>query len=247
MTESDIKSGVRVRLIGNPERAGVISAEPFRRDVNGILMVRVLFDGSHVATWHRAANLERQPTHADPLDDLVKGRIQGLASFQRILTHEKLTGRLANVIYSMETSQTEFLPYQFKPVLKLLESPTNSLLIADEVGFGKTIEAGLIWTEFRARSGAQNLAGHLPTASARQVGHAELKNRFGVKAEICGAKNFSTTSAQLHQDPNHSFAIVCLVPRPPPPIKLARASPEQEPPHRRCPSPIRTVCEFNPN
>ena len=33
----------------------------------------------------------------------------------------------------------------------MLSSPTGGLLVADEVGLGKTIEAGLIWTELKAR------------------------------------------------------------------------------------------------
>ena len=32
-----------------------------------------------------------------------------------------------------------------------MSSPTDSMLVADEVGLGKTIEAGLVWTELRAR------------------------------------------------------------------------------------------------
>ena len=49
------------------------------------------------------------------------------------------------------------MPYQYKPVLTFLESPSNGILIADEVGLGKTIEAGLIWTELRARYDARRL------------------------------------------------------------------------------------------
>lgn len=44
-----------------------------------------------------------------------------------------------------------------KPVLPFLESPSRGLLIADEVGLGKTIEAGLIWIELRARVHARRL------------------------------------------------------------------------------------------
>jgi superfamily II DNA or RNA helicase len=207
MNESEVQPGVRIRLIGNPERTGVIAPEPCKRAANGILMARVHFDGSHVPTWQRAGNLESVSQHPDPLEDLRNSSIHGLASLQRILTHEKLSGRLANVIYSMETSNTEFLPYQFKPVLKLLESPTNSLLIADEVGLGKTIEAGLIWTELRARSGARNLLVICPP-HLREKWEMELKNRFGVRVEICKAKEVLQHLRQLRQDPNHSFAIV---------------------------------------
>ena len=44
------------------------------------------------------------------------------------------------------------MPYQYRPVLKLIRSDRPRLLIADEVGVGKTIEAGLIIKELRART-----------------------------------------------------------------------------------------------
>ena len=69
----------------------------------------------------------------------------------RLLTLRKLTSRLNNTIYALQSSRTLFLPHQFKPILKFLDSHNQRLLIADEVGLGKTIEAGLILTELRAR------------------------------------------------------------------------------------------------
>ena len=228
MTEPEIQPGIRVRIIGNPERSGTITAPPNSKYVNEVLMARVHFDGTHVPAWQRAANLEAISAHGDPLDDLRQGRVHGIASFQRILTHEKLSGRLANVIYSMETSQTEFLAYQFKPVLKLLESPTNSLLIADEVGLGKTIEAGLIWTELRARSGARNLLVVCPP-HLRDKWQTELKNRFGVRADICGARELLEHLAQLKQDPNYSFAVICSYHGLRPPAKWEEQLPNVSP------------------
>ena len=228
MTEPEIQPGIRVRIIGNPERSGAITSPPNSKYVNDVLMARVHFDGTHVPAWQRAANLEAISAHGDPLDDLRHGRVHGIASFQRILTHEKLSGRLANVIYSMETSQTEFLPYQFKPVLKLLESPTNSLLIADEVGLGKTIEAGLIWTELRARSGARNLLVVCPP-HLRDKWQTELKNRFGVRADICGARELLEHLAQLKQDPNYSFAVICSYHGLRPPAKWEEQLPNVSP------------------
>ena len=67
------------------------------------------------------------------------------------------SGRLANLIYSMETTNTDFYPYQFKPIINFLNSPGKGILIADEVGLGKTIEAGLIWTELRSRFDTRRL------------------------------------------------------------------------------------------
>ena len=46
MTELEIQPGIPVRLIGNPERTGVIAPEPCKRVANGILMARVHFDGT---------------------------------------------------------------------------------------------------------------------------------------------------------------------------------------------------------
>jgi hypothetical protein len=40
----------------------------------------------------------------------------------------------------METTNTDFYAYRFKPVLSYLEFPSNGILIADEVGRGKTID-----------------------------------------------------------------------------------------------------------
>lgn len=228
MNEQDIQPGRRVRIIGNPERTGLIAPEPCKRTVSGVLMARVHFDGNHVPTWQRAGNLELTPTHDDPLGDLRSGRLHGLAAFQRVLTHEKLSGRLANVIYSMETSNTEFLPYQFKPVLKLLESPTNSLLIADEVGLGKTIEAGLIWTELRARAGARNLLVICPP-HLREKWQTELRTRFGVRAEICRAAEVLDHLRQLRTDPNHSFALVTSFHALRPPANWEGQSPDRNP------------------
>lgn len=56
-----------------------------------------------------------------------------------------------NHLYSLFASRINFVPYQFRPVLKLIQSDRPRLLIADEVGVGKTIEAGLILKELQAR------------------------------------------------------------------------------------------------
>ena len=54
-------------------------------------------------------------------------------------------------LYSLRSGRVQFVPYQYRPVLKLIQSDRPRLLIADEVGVGKTIEAGLIIKELRAR------------------------------------------------------------------------------------------------
>lgn len=54
-------------------------------------------------------------------------------------------------LYSLRSGRVHFVPYQYRPVLRLIQADRPRLLIADEVGIGKTIEAGLIIKELRAR------------------------------------------------------------------------------------------------
>lgn len=54
-------------------------------------------------------------------------------------------------LHSLHTGRVQFVPYQYRPVLRLIRADRPRLLIADEVGVGKTIEAGLIIKELRAR------------------------------------------------------------------------------------------------
>ena len=54
-------------------------------------------------------------------------------------------------LFSLRSGRVRFVPYQYRPVLKLIRADRPRLLIADEVGVGKTIEAGLIIKELRAR------------------------------------------------------------------------------------------------
>jgi len=86
------------------------------------------------------------------------GRYSLAKNLRTAITHHRLSGKLANLIYSLNTTNTDFYPHQFKPVLQFLDSPSSGILIADEVGLGKTIEAGLIWTELRARFDARRSA-----------------------------------------------------------------------------------------
>lgn len=68
----------------------------------------------------------------------------------RLTAFQILSGSTAN-LYSLRSGRVQFVPYQYRPVLKLIRADRPRLLVADEVGVGKTIEAGLIIKELRAR------------------------------------------------------------------------------------------------
>jgi len=56
-----------------------------------------------------------------------------------------------STLYSLNAARVDFIPYQFRPVLRFIRSDRPRLLIADGLGVGKTIEAGLILRELQAR------------------------------------------------------------------------------------------------
>lgn len=204
MTPEEAKSGTRIRVIGQPERTGSIISEP--RENSGTWSVKIDFDDG-VRRVTRLDNLEPIPFNRDVVVDIQRGQLEGPQSLRRNLLHEKLNGRLTEVVYSMDTSNTTFYAYQFKPVLKLLESPTNSLLIADEVGLGKTIEAGLIWTELKAREGARFLLVVCPPHLVTKWRN-ELKMRFGVDAHKADASEVREKLDEARRGHSPGFALV---------------------------------------
>ena len=144
-----------MRLKSDPGRTGICTGRV--RERAGTCMVQVRF-GSSSATWYPDFELEfiEEPPPEDA-EALRTGRFGRAVDLRRKMTHIQLSGRLADLVYSMNTTNTDFYAHQYKPVLSFLESPSRGLLIADEVGLGKTFEAGLIWTELRARVDARRL------------------------------------------------------------------------------------------
>ena len=121
------------------------------------------------------------------------GSIQDL---QRLVTFEKLKGTLHEVVYSMEAAQIDFYPYQFKPVLKFINSPTERMILADEVGLGKTIESALIWTELQARRQAKRLLVVCPKILTEKW-RDELRNKFQFDARIVDFRDLQQEVAEL--------------------------------------------------
>ena len=73
--------------------------------------------------------------------------------------------------------------YQLVPLLVALRQDTVRLLIADDVGIGKTVEAGLIAAELLEQGDATGLAVLCGPALAEQW-QRELAGKFGIRAEL---------------------------------------------------------------
>ena len=77
--------------------------------------------------------------------------------FHANLTALQIRHPSLSTLYSLNAARVDFIPYQFRPVLKFIRSDRPRLLIADGVGVGKTIEAGLILRELQARREIQSV------------------------------------------------------------------------------------------
>ncbi|MDH4557801.1 DEAD/DEAH box helicase [Pseudomonas sp. BN417] len=79
-------------------------------------------------------------------------RVLTATELSAMLSAVQLSSPSASSLYSLNSGRVRFVPYQYRPVFKLIRADRPRLLVADEVGVGKTIEAGLILKELQARS-----------------------------------------------------------------------------------------------
>jgi superfamily II DNA or RNA helicase len=96
---------------------------------------------------------------------------------------------------SLASIAVEPRAYQLVPLLMALRQRTVRLLISDDVGIGKTVEAGLIVTELLAQGEATRLAVLCSPALAEQW-QTELREKFGIDAELV----LASTVPRLHRD-----------------------------------------------
>ncbi|MDO8680773.1 MAG: helicase-related protein [Acidobacteriota bacterium] len=90
--------------------------------------------------------------------------------------------RPARGMWTVAKARVDLLAYQLEPALAVLGGATR-VLLADGVGLGKTIQAGLILCELRAR-GLVDRALILTPAGLRDAWAAELRERFGLQPAV---------------------------------------------------------------
>lgn len=126
-----------------------------RSDPNTLLPVLEVIPGgaecryrvfeNNVKTTYYESQLQVAPVAAEERKMLTVRELHAHLTSLQILSPST-----AN-LFSLRSGRVRFVPYQYRPVLKLIRADRPRLLVADEVGVGKTIEAGLIIKELRAR------------------------------------------------------------------------------------------------
>jgi superfamily II DNA or RNA helicase len=190
----------------SPSRRGVITGRT--RKMGPVTAWEVVYSAND-KTYIPANVLVAVEIDEDTLEKrIAAGRFGRPDDLRRRMTFEKLKGSLSEFIYSMDAAEIDFLEYQFKPVLKFVESPNERLLLADEVGLGKTIEAALIWLEMQARRDARRLLVVCPKMLVRNW-RTELRGKFNVPVEECTVKQLGDHMRDLKATgPTHRFALI---------------------------------------
>ncbi|MEX0287783.1 MAG: SNF2-related protein [Flavobacteriaceae bacterium] len=202
------------------------------RKVGSHVMVELRYaDGSVARRPLGAIRIINPDTGTSVVDQLRNNAFGKLRDIQRLITFQKLKGTLHEVVYSMEAAQIDFYAYQFKPVLKFINSPTERLIIADEVGLGKTIESALIWTELQARRQAKRLLVVCPKILTEKW-REELRTKFLFDARVVDFRNLQQEVTELKKvGPIHPFVLIASYSGLRPPkaeIDLLRHPPDQD-------------------
>lgn len=175
---ADYNIGDKVIKIDSGEHGTVIEVMPLRR---GRQLYQVVFPTGEERVLE--ADLRADFNISDPFARCKGGMFGSYADYAKKNTTFKISNSNNSTISSLKASKTLFRAYQFKPLLKFLNSPTRRLLVADEVGLGKTIEAGHIMLELKARGELKNVLIVCPK-SLQVKWKEELYEKFGLAFKI---------------------------------------------------------------
>ena len=175
---AQFKVGDSVILVTNNTHGTIIKVMPARR---GRQLYTVNFPQGNTDVLE--VDLKNDFDESDPFERCKSGIYGSYSEYSKRNTTFKIKNTNNSTISSLKASKTLFRAYQFKPLLKFLNSPTRRLLVADEVGLGKTIEAGHIMLELKARKELKNVLIVCPK-SLQEKWKSELYEKFGLPFKI---------------------------------------------------------------
>lgn len=194
--------GQKVRSKSDPSRIGMVEGLGSRHA--GQQFYHVFFGAQGTRTVGEYDLLSFVAT-TSPIESLRSGILSGYAEFQRLMTLQRLLRDepLRNNVYAFNASRTQFYAYQFKPLLKFLDSSNHRILICDEVGLGKTIEAGLLLLELRARQALRTVLIVCPS-NLRHKWRLEMRQRFGEEFRILHSADLKQFFSDYEEHPERT-------------------------------------------
>jgi superfamily II DNA or RNA helicase len=137
-----------------------------------------------------------------PFEDVVpvaataRARRVGLPRWRRACRALIASDRRPDSLTSAAGARMDLMPHQLEPALAVVRGDGTRVMLADEVGLGKTVQAGLILAELLARHAVER-ALILTPAGLRPQWHDELASRFAIDAAHADASAFRERCAGL--------------------------------------------------
>ena len=135
----------------------------------------------------------------NPLDRFRANEIGSTKQYLlRQVTQQYRHQNLHDDLVSLGQSQVDIQPHQVSVVHKVISNYPHRFLLCDEVGLGKTIEAGMALKELRARAGVQRVLAIVPPNLVRQW-QFEMRTKFNEPFSVI---NTSTVNHMRNQGYN---------------------------------------------
>lgn len=180
----EIEIGSTVTLVSNHDVIGAVTGKTGKK-------YRVVINGKK--EYYYAEQLELV------VDDDERQHVS-LSRVRTALTAYQISNPGSSSLYSLNSARIDFVPYQFRPALKMIKADNPRLLVADDVGVGKTIEAGLILKELEARSSIQSVLIICPRPLvAERKWELEMK-RFDENFVQMNGQMLTEAISEMHRD-----------------------------------------------
>ncbi len=172
MTKFNIED--KVSLKNNPNIKVIISG--ILGEIDGEFAYEVQYPDGNVESLYES-DLTEFVIKKDAWDYFAEDNLDDYRDFGIANTIAKINNVSNNTISTFKASRIKFFGYQYRPLIKFLKSINRRLLIADEVGLGKTIEAGNIMLELSARKELNNVL-IVCSKSLTEKWQEEMLNKF---------------------------------------------------------------------
>ena len=128
--------------------------------------------------------------------------------YASLLTQKSVGGDIESLSQSLLSSSVDINPHQIDAALFAFKSPFNKgVVLADEVGLGKTIEAGLVLCQYWS-VGKRKIIIVCPAALRKQW-ESELHEKFGIPSEILDTKNYNAYIREGKNPLSPKRVIIC--------------------------------------
>ena len=147
----------------------------------------------------------------DPVERFRGGQIGSLHRYRlQEVTRWYRMQHLHNDLVSLGNVRVDIKPHQVSVVHQVVTNYPHRFLLCDEVGLGKTIEAGMVVKELRSRGGAQRVLAIVPPNLVSQW-QFEMKTKFNETFSVLNTNTVQFLKNQGHSENPFTFSnsILC--------------------------------------